>query len=58
MGLTNSQSLNHKSEALPVLYKNYAILAQNTQSFSSFPRTILLQNISHQRFQEWQKTLK
>ena len=54
MGLTNSQSLNHKSAALPVLSKNYAILTQNSQSFSSFPRNILLQNISHQRFQEWQ----
>jgi hypothetical protein len=58
MGLTNSQSLNHKSAALPVLTKNYAVLAQRTDTLSSFPRTMLLQNISHQRFLEWQQTLK
>jgi hypothetical protein len=46
MGLTNSQSVNHKGNSLPVLAKNYALLALTDHSSPLRPRSVHLRSIS------------
>lgn len=57
MGLTNSQSVNHRANSLPILTKNYALHAQTSHDAPLRPRSLLLSNISRQRFEEWQRLL-